>query len=389
MKYRKQFQWLLIFILLLGLPSLACNALSGGEEVTEVPIDVEPEEEAPVEEEVAEATSTAEAAEPSATLEAEEPEETADPLGEAPELRHLSDLGATLEEFNSYRVMVNMSFTGQGADAQEGGVNIETAVIAEPPASTTTISIRGQMVAEAGGMDSLSIAEIGEQVYMVLPGMGCVSGSGEEIGGTSEQFADIFDTKELLGEIDGAQFVGEETVNGVDVYHYRFDETDVENPDGQMQELDGHVYVAVDGNYVVSMVVDGVGMMDLFDQGGEEEGNIHLEYNVTDVGDDFEIEVPEGCEDAGSEFPIMEGAANLASLAGFTSYETEAPVADVIAFYEEEMIALGYEASADQFTSEDTAIITFTQEGLPDVTVTANTEGGTTSVLITTDTDGG
>lgn len=388
MRYRKQYQWLLIFILLLSLPALACNALSGDEGVTEVPATPVSEEEVPLEEEEVEPTSTSEPEEPAATAEPEEQTEMPESAGDAPELRSLADLEAPLEDFNSYRVTVNMSFMGQGDDAQEGGVDIETAVITEPPTSRTTISLQGQMVAEAGGMNALSVAEIGDQVYMVLPGMGCVSGSGEEMGGTTDQFSDIFDTEELLGEIDDAEFVGEEAVNGVDVYHYRFDETDVEDPDGEMQELDGHVYVAIDGNYVVSMVVDGVGTMDLFDEGTAEQGNIHLEYNVTDVGAQFEIEIPEGCEEAGSEFPVMDDAANLASFAGFTSYETEAPVADVIAFYEEEMVALGYEASADQFTSEDTAIMTFTREGVPDVTVTASADGGTTSVLITSETDG-
>lgn len=389
MTFRKRFQSLLIFILLLSLPALACNVLGGEEELTEVPATEAPVEEAPAEEEAVEPTATAEPEEPTATAELEEPTELPEPAGDAPDLRALSDLGATLEDFNSYRVAVNMRFTGQGADAQEGGVDIETAVIAEPPASRTTISMRGQMVAEADGMDSLSVAEIGDQVYMVLPGMGCVSGSGEEMGGATDQFSDIFDTEELLGEIGDAEFVGEETVNGVDVYHYRFDESDVDDSDSEMRELDGHVYVAVDGNYVVSMVVDGVGTMDLFDEGTEEEGNIHLEYNVTDVGGDFEIEIPEGCEEVGSEFPVMEDAANVASFAGFTSYETEASVADVIAFYEEEMAALGYETSPDQFTSEDTAIMTFSQEGRPDVTVTASEDAGITSVLITGETEDG
>jgi len=379
MKLKKQFQWLVVFVLLLSLPTLACGILGGDEEPTAVPATEEVVQE-PTEAEV-EPTDTPEPT--------EAPPDTPEAAREAPELGNLSDLGATLEQYNSYRLTVVMSFTGQGPDAQEGGVSFETAVITEPPASRTTISMEGEMIEEAGGMDSLSIAEVGDQVYMVLPGMGCVAGSGDEMGATTDQFSDIFDTEDLLGEIEDAEFVGEETVNDIDVDHYRFDETQVQDPDSNMREVDGDVYIAQDGNYVVRMVVNGVGTMDLFGEGAEEEGTIHVEYNVTDVGAQFEIEVPEGCEETGNEFPMMGDATNQASFGGFTSYETAATVEEVIAFYEEEMAALGYEAAEDQFISEDTAMLTFVQEGMPEISVTINHEEGTTTVLIASEADGG
>lgn len=372
MKLKKQFQWLAAFILLLSLPTLACGILGADEEPTAVPAAEEGE---------VEPTDTPEPT--------EAPTDTPEPAREAPELGNLSDLGATLDQYNSYRLTVVMSFTGQGADAQEGGVSFETAVITEPPASRTTISMEGQLIEEAGGMDSLSIAEVGDQVYMVLPGMGCVAGSGDEMGASTDQFSDIFDTEDLLGEIEGAEFVGEETVNDVDVDHYRFDETQVQDPESNMREVDGDVYIARDGNYVVRMVVNGVGTMDLFGEGAEEEGTIHVEYNVTDVGAEFEIEIPEGCEETGNEFPLMDDATNQASFGGFTSYETSASVDEVVAFYEEEMAALGYEAAEDQFISEDTAMLTFVQEGMAEISVTINHEEGTTTVLIASEAEGG
>ena len=209
------------------------------------------------------------------------------------------------------------------------------------------------------------------------------------MGATTDQFSDIFDSEEMLGEIEGAEFVGEETVNDVEVDHYRFDETNVQDTDSDMREVEGDVYIAQDGNYVVRMVVNGVGTMELFGEGAEEEGTIHVEYNVSDVGAELEIDIPEGCEDTGSEFPMMDDATNQASFGGFTSYETSASVEEVVAFYEEEMVALGYEAAEDQFISEDTAMLTFVQEGMPEISVTINHEDGTTTVLIASEADGG
>ena len=364
--------WALFFVLL-ALPGLACGLVSGEEQVTAVvPLEGEGEEEiVPTETPVPTTVPTV----------------TPEPVVEAPELGDLSDLGAALDALSSYRLTVEMMVTGAGAGRPDGGFRVETAVTGEPPASSTTISVQGQMVEEAGGMDSLSIAEVGDQVFMVLPGMGCVAGSEEEMGGTSEQFADLFDSGDLLGDIEGADFVGEDSVNGVDVYHYRFDENDVDNADSNIRELVGDVYVAQAGGYVVRMVIDGVGQMDLLDEGTDEERDVHLEYNVTDVDAEFEIQIPEGCEESG--FPLMEDATNQASFGGLTSYETAASVEEVVAFYEEEMSALGYEAGDDQFITEDTAILTFVQQSMPEISVTVNRDGETTSVLISSEPDGG
>lgn len=394
---KKEIRWIFVFALLLGLSTMACGLLTGdeGEETTaeEAPAEaqeaVEDEPESPPASEPTEEPTPL--PEPTDT---EEPDPTATPTEAAAEepaegLPDLSNVSAGLEEHNSYRATVSMTFESSEEGGTSAGMNMETAVVLDPPASSAAISLTGDMVEEAGGLDSMTFAEIGDVSYAVIPGFGCVTGGVGEMGNMDE-FTEIFSTDELLGEIGEPEFVGEDNVNGIAVGHYTFDETDVEDTSGDLRELEGHIYVAQEGNYVTRMVIDGVGTVDMLDQGVDEEGTLHMEYNVTDVGADFEIEPPEECEDAGADYPTFEGAADLTSFAGFTSYTVEADLDDVVSFYEEEMAALGYEQpEGDQIFSEGSAILSFTGEELDPVTIIINQEEeGTLSVTITSEASG-
>lgn len=399
---KKEIRWIFVFALLLGLSTMACGLLTGNdgndaEETTageaQEAIEDEPESPPATEEPTESAEEPTPLPEPTDT---EKPAPAATPTeaaaeaeGPAEGLPDLSNVSAGLEEYNSYRATVSMTFESAEEGGTSAGMNLESAVILDPPASSASISLSGDMVEEAGGFDSMTFAEVGDASYAVIPGFGCVAGGAGEMGNMDE-FTEIFSTDELLGEISNAEFVGEDNVNGIPVDHYTFDENDVEDTSGDLRELEGHIYVAQEGDYVTRMVIEGVGTVDLLDQGVEEEGTLHLEYNVTDVGADFEVELPEECADAGAQYPTFEGAADLTSFAGFTSYTVEADLDDVVAFYEEEMAALGYDQpEADQIFSEESVILSFTSEEMDPVSVIINQEEeGTLSVTITSEASG-
>ena len=52
-------------------------------------------------------------------------------------------------------------------------------------------------------------------------------------------FGDVVNPETFLDEIDRATRIGEETVNGVDVIHYTFDETAMKDQ-GDFEEAEGH-----------------------------------------------------------------------------------------------------------------------------------------------------
>ena len=128
MKSRIGYRRLILLIVLLALPGLACGLTGGDEEATAV---VPGEGEGETREVVSTDTPA-----PTAT-----PSPTPEPVTVAPELGDLSDLGSALEGFGSYRLTVEMSFSREDSETPEGSFRVETAVVGEPPASrTTTIS---------------------------------------------------------------------------------------------------------------------------------------------------------------------------------------------------------------------------------------------------------
>lgn len=365
MKRFYSLRWLFGLLLLASLPALACGLTDGSNE------------EAP--ELAAEATVDAQ----TAGDQAAEPA-TPEPAAEPPPFPDLEDMNTNLESFDSYRMGMSLSFESSADEGgSSGAMHIQTAQVVEPRASEVIVTLEGDLPEEMQGADMLVFAEIGDQSYTVLPGLGCLAGTADELGGTTDEFGDLVETEDVLGEIGDAEYLGEETIDGVATFHYRFDETHVDQDDG-LDDMEGHVYISQELGYVVRMVVDGTGEVDLFDTGEMQDSSIHLEYNVTDVNADIVIEPPEECANAGSEFPIMEGATDLASMAGFSSYKVDVPLADVVAFYDAEMAALGFQADEEQMIFEETAILGYSRDGSK-VTVTVTEDAGVVSVLITSE----
>ena len=375
---RRILRWSFLFFMLASLPALACDLVTGDD----APPAVDSGEDG------GQGSEVLPTAAPVATVEVEDqPSDGVPPSGEAGEAPPLPDFGALnedLSQFNSYRIQVGMRFEDSADPTQSGMLTMTTARVVEPPATNVEVTLSGSLaedMAELAEGATLTFTEIGETSYSIVPGLGCISG----IGGAemAAEFTDVLDTDDFLGDIEGAEFIGEETINGVATYHYRFDENDIPDTDDSLREVTGDVYISQENEYVVRMVVDGVGALDMFGGGSDQEGNLHLEFNVTDVGQPITIEAPAECEGAESDFPVMDGAVDLATFAGLTTYSVNASLDDVVTFYQEEMAALGYQAAADQFISEETAILNYTAEDGQSVTVTLGVDGDTVSVLIT------
>lgn len=368
---RKLWHWSMLLFLFASLPALACNLFSGNDSP---PVEVGDGDE--VDPGSGEELATAV---PRATVPAGEDANGPDEGPALPEIRALDD---ALAQFGSYRIQVDMRFSDSADSTQSGTMTMNTARVLEPPASSVELSFSGALAEEAEGIGegaTLSFIEIGGSSYSLIPGLGCISGAGG--ADMANEFDDVLDADELLNELENAEYVGEEMVNGIATYHYRIDESSLSNTGGDFQDATGDLYISQEQQYVVRMVVDGTGNVDVLGE-NVPDGNIHLELNVLDVGQPITIEVPAECEAAASEYPVMEGASSLATIAGLTTYSVDATLEEAVNFYREEMAARGYTASEDAFITEDTALITFSAEGQPTVSVTLNAEGDTVSVVI-------
>lgn len=370
-------RWFLILGVLLSLPALACSLVTG-----EQPESSPAEESGAVEE-------SDESQPPGETASAEDGDEGAAGDGdEAPDTSpDIQSLTAALEQYNSYRINMSMRFDADDSDA--GGVlRMESARIVDPPASSMTIYFEGDLWDDSGTLPedaSITFAEIEGTTYTVLPGFGCVSGGAGEMSEGVDEFSDLMDAEEILEELDDLEYVGQDTLNGQAVDHYHFTEEDMTEDVQDLRDVNGDLYISREDNYVVRMVMEGVGSMDFLDEGSEQEGTVHMEYDVLDVGASFAIEIPEGCGEGSSEFPVMAGATDVSTFGGFTSYSVATSLEEVVSFYQAEMSALGYADGQELLMEEDSAMIVFEGPDMPAVTVNMTVEGDGIAVMLSSE----
>jgi hypothetical protein len=362
-------RWLPVLLVLLLLPALACQLVAGNRDE--------------------DATSESSGATESGGEAAEEGGAAGESDADVPVFPEVGSLNEALDVFDSYRVHVVLTFSGESEGAEEGRMVLETARVAEPPALLVEMRVEGALGGQDGAGDpaAFTFAEIGGRSYMVVPGLGCLA-SGISPGAERTVGA-LLDTEDFLGEIEGATFVGQETVNGVPVYHFRFDEADIVSG-GDLRRLSGDVYVAREDGYVVRLVADGEGSIGALEGEVPEatDGNVHIVYDVLDVNQPIAIDPPDECEESGAAYPVMEGATELVTIPGVTSYKVAASTGDVVAFYDAAMEARGYTRGDDDVSTEQMALLQYVREDGNSVTLIVKPDGDVVSVLVTSE-DGG
>jgi hypothetical protein len=367
---RNLVRWLPVVLVLLLLPALACQLVTGNRNV-----DV-----------TAESSGVADAGGDVAQAGGPDGDGTTDDLPAFPEL---SSLNEALDVFDSYRLHVALIFGSESDAAGQGRMVLDTARVAEPPAMVVEMQMEGAFGGENEASDpaAFTFAEIEGRSYMVVPALGCLA-SGISAGAERTVGA-LLDTEEFLGEIDGATFVGQETVNGVPVYHFRFDEEDIVSG-GDLRSVRGDVYVAQEDGYVVRLVADGVGSAGALAGESTEtaDGSVHIVYDVFDVNQPIDIEPPAECEVGSAAYPVMEGATELVTIPGGVIYKVAGSMVDVVSFYDTAMEARGFARSDDTVSTEEMALLEYVHSDGSVVTLVLKSDGAIVSVLVTDDDSG-
>jgi len=316
-----------------------------------------------------------------------------------------------LDNLSSYRMNFVMTFDGtSGGQPSKGQVVMDVSVTKDPPARHVAMQMEGTTVQQLGGSNTVDIYQIGDTIYMNSGAAG-----GEWISMSAGGMGNgLFDENVFLPEEDlvlpNTADCGSTTttVNGVQAYSCTFGLGDVSTEDVTFDNLSGQAWVAADGNYVVKYIFEAQGYNDS-SAGGPglfDTGNVKYEYNLTEINTNFEITVPEealnsqsldlggmtgddasgGDSSDGSssgDMPIMPGATELTSMAGFTSYYTAAAVPQVAEFYRQELSALGWtENESSSFSDDTTGLIVF-EKGSDSMMLTISAEGaGRTNVAL-------
>ncbi|MBK8987125.1 MAG: hypothetical protein IPM39_13780 [Chloroflexi bacterium] len=379
----KRIHWLLILVVIMSLALAACG---GGEEPAATAV----AETAPVTESNESAPPTAApptAAPPTAVPPTAVPTATSEPEQASVAFADLN-FGNKMEALSSYRyeMVMTVSGTDESGTPTSKTMTMQMAFTNDPQASS--ISVSGDGIPGMEEASSIEIVQIGSTSYMVFPEMGCVAFPAEEEDLLQNDLAQEFNPETMFRSLDDLTLVGEDTINGIRVLHYTFDESDITTEDAQgLMAANGDLFIAKDGGYLVRLAADMNGDA-LFMEGFEEikDAVMRMEFNVTDINQPFEIIPPAGCEGQGPDaelpFPVVENATDVINFPGVIGYSTTLPPADVIAFYQEAMADAGYTyAEGQSFITDSAASLTFDGSSGA-VSVTISDSNGVTSVAI-------
>lgn len=394
----KRVSWIVLLALVFALALTAC----GGDEPEATVAPVAQEETAAVVEEAPAAAEETAVEEPVV----EEPvaeEPAAEPESEVMEEVEvaLADLNlSSLDELTSYRYDMVMDITAADDTGEEvtQSVQMILAVSTDPPATSMSMIAEGQEGLE--GMESMGdieFVQIGDTSYIVMGEMGCMAlPADEDTGMSTDELTAGFTPEALLEDLENVTLVGEETIDGIETLHYTYDEMSMmEEEMTGIENMEGHIYLAKDGGYLVRSIIDVVGnskYMEGMAAEGVQSGVTHIEMNLKDVNENVEIVIPAACEGQGaaadSDWPMMDDASEVMSMAGMAAYTTEAPAAEAIDFYNTAMSDMGYALDeAGSMIMEGVGLLVYTSADGAGVTITISEDDGITSVTILSETE--
>jgi hypothetical protein len=295
----------------------------------------------------------------------------------------LSAINTDVDAFSSYAMEMSMVVTLPSGEEQ--GFIMSAAYNKDP----LTQVIEMEMVGAEDDSDTpteVTMVLLDGMMHMATPGEGCFSfpASAEDAEGNLEEFLAPTDFTDGLSNLN---FVGVETVNGIETRVFEFDENDfADMADSDMQEASGRMYIALDGDYLVRMEIEGIGSgMGVFDDADSSEATpFSITYNISNIDEPVEAVLPEGCDadSAESDYPVADDAAELMSMPGFATYTTAKSSAEMTEFYQDALVADGWEYSdSESFSSEGFATLVFNRDG-ETLSVNIIADEGQTTVLI-------
>ena len=277
--------------------------------------------------------------------------------------------------------------------------NDSTLPAADGPATTGSILLEGQRdgrqdastftatatgTAAFGGGQTCNFTQNGDTTYANLPNGSCTSFSGSGPSSENNLFAVFLDDGGVLGNLNGAELgiPPTETVNGILTNHYTFNETHLDPTDPTTPDITsvtGDIYLAAEGDYVVRLVMQGIGSSNLLN-GIAGDGDIYYELNYFDFDAPVAITIPGGCTDEVG-YPVLPDATDQASIGGFISYRSSTSFADAVNFYKTEMAAAGWTLSQEVGGAPAVTLV-FTQNGEQvQIIIAQDGEGVTVAIM--------
>jgi hypothetical protein len=365
---QKLFSWLLWLLIGLLLPALACAVPAVG------PAPLSPTEPAPV----PEANAAPPGARAGIPLAGGATPPPAVDTGGTDDSLSLYVVTETLASLHSYRMQMQLRYTATARDADQWFAS-ETVYVAQPRATSVTLHFGDSAQGETG--DSLTLVQVGNHSYTAIPGFGCLS---DAAGGSAagNPFADLTTPDTFLRGLSNARRVlPDQLIRAIPVRHYTFDHNALQELPGQITSLEGHIYLAQDGDHLVRLTMVAHGR-EIAALGQNEEGRLTLELDLFDVNEALAVVPPAECgQAAAAPYPVLPGASGLTLLPDFFTYRSPQPFADAVDYYRSEMVTAGWTAAGEESFLDSAALLHFSKNGIS-VTVHISEESGSDLVTV-------
>lgn len=202
-------------------------------------------------------------------------------------------------DVDSYRLSLQFESTLTGADGSMtiGSIVIEGARDLVNNASTFSAMASGTV--DFGGGQEFAFTQVNETTYFILPNGACIASEGRNPN--TDLFAVFLADGGILGNLTGAMLGTPpiENINGVLTNHFEFDETNLDPVDPTTPDVtavNGDIYLAAEGGYVVRLIMEGEGTSNLLN-GIAGDGAITYELNYFDFNEPVAIVPPSGCNE--------------------------------------------------------------------------------------------
>jgi hypothetical protein len=243
-----------------------------------------------------ETATVAEETEPKEDLVEVSPEpdpEAIEPAAVAVEFTAATGLG----DFSAYRMNFSTEFDGsRGGQLTQGTLGGLMEITRKPAAQHWSITVEGNAFEElallGGGTE---MYDVGDTIYIENPADGSFIGM-PAMFVESMLPSEMYNPEDNIEmPVSAVQHPGEEVVNGIITQRYTFGRDDLANEDPKLENVEGTIWVAVDGNYVVKYEAVATGEFDNLSAGNLkvlDEGTITMVYDISDVNGDFTIGPP-------------------------------------------------------------------------------------------------
>jgi hypothetical protein len=278
-----------------------------------------------------------------------------------------------LDELASYRATLTVSFNGTRQGQSEQWTRTYALVQSRDPL-VRLYTVEGL---EAGEDVPSFIAVIDAFTYEISSDGTCFASADTE----QAEFL-IKHPAELILPLIGAEMAGSETSNGVETVHATFDERAMIVPG--IADASGEVWIVPETGPVVKYTLSAQAGPDFL--GGDGEGQLTYEYQLTDINQPVVIELPEDCPAGRIDMPYPQDAAEVEYLPGALRFTSELTAADIAAFYQQQLPALGWTLFGQPMLDEMPALLMFTQgDDTLSAIINEQEEGGVEVTLFLSD----